>query len=115
MEIGSAHVSAPPTSTHTPPPSRSCQQLLAMKACSSEAVAPAALGSFLFLASYLNINDPDWILWSSAYGLGGVICGWTVLLQGLNAETETTGGKDSSMIRRSVVIGGVAQAESTNF
>lgn len=45
----------------------------------SDVVAPIALGAFFLLASYLNLNDPDWILWSTAYALGAVVCGWSAL------------------------------------
>lgn len=46
---------------------------------SSEVVGPAALGAFFLSASYLNLNDPDWVLWSTAYALGAVVCGWSAL------------------------------------
>lgn len=43
-----------------------------------EITAPAAFGAFLVVAAHLNLNDPDWLLFSTAYALGAVICGWTV-------------------------------------
>lgn len=55
-----------------------------MALISSEIVGPAALGAFFFLASYLNLNDPDWALWSTAYALGAAVCGWSAL-QGAGA------------------------------
>lgn len=44
----------------------------------SEIAAPFALGVFFLFAAYLNLNDPDWILWSTAYTVGALVCGWTV-------------------------------------
>lgn len=64
---------------------------------SSNVVAPAALGAFFLLAGYLNLNDPDWALWSTAYALGGAICGWTVLQAGADRAL-----KDTSSLRRFV-------------
>lgn len=58
-----------------------------MALLSSDIVAPSALGTFLLLASYLNLNDPDWILWSTAYALGAAVCGWSAL-QGAGASED---------------------------
>eukprot|EP00752_Nemacystus_decipiens_P002079 g1990.t1 len=65
---------------------------------SSEVVGPAALGAFFLLASYLNLNDPDWVLWSTAYALGAAVCGWSAL-QGVGAEQDA-----ASRTRRSVAM-----------
>lgn len=46
---------------------------------SSDVLAPTALGAFFFLAGYLNLNDPDWLLWSTAYALGAAVCLWSAL------------------------------------
>lgn len=56
----------------------------------SEAAAPAALGVFFLFASYLNLNDPDWLLWSTAYALGAAICVWTAL-RGWTVGTDGMG------------------------
>lgn len=72
---------------------------------SSEVVAPATLGSFFFLAAYLNLNDPDWALWSTAYVLGALICVWTALQGGGGGGGEAataaeSADKDVSWARR---------------
>ena len=54
-------------------------------------VGPTALGTFLLLASYLNLNDPDWILWSTAYAVGAAVCGWSAL-QGAGAAKNGASG-----------------------
>lgn len=56
----------------------------------SQVLGPATLGAFFFLAAYLNLNDPDWLLWSTAYALGALICFWTAL-RGTTASAEGTG------------------------
>ncbi|CAM9549480.1 unnamed protein product [Scytosiphon promiscuus] len=75
---------------------------------SSDVVAPAALGAFFLLASYLNLNDPDWILWSTAYALGAAVCGWTALqgagASGPGAAAESKSKEDASRTRRSVAM-----------
>ncbi|CAM9876465.1 unnamed protein product [Pylaiella littoralis] len=73
---------------------------------SSEVVAPIALGAFFLLASYLNLNDPDWLLWSTAYALGAAVCLWSAL-QGASAAAEGVSGKtkdDASRTRRSAAM-----------
>lgn len=72
-----------------------------MPLLSSDIVAPSALGTFLLLASYLNLNDPDWMLWSTAYALGAVVCGWSAL-QGVGAskEADRTARDGASRTRR---------------
>ena len=67
---------------------------------SSEIAVPAAFGAFLVVASYLNLNDPDWLIFSTVYALGAVVCGWTVL-QGLLESGSSDAEKDSlSQLRR---------------
>lgn len=74
---------------------------------SSNVVAPTTLGAFLFVAAYLNLNDPDWLLWSTAYSLGGLICLWTAL-RGATAAAENTGEDVSRTRRRVAMIYGAA-------
>lgn len=66
-----------------------------------QAVAISALGSFFAFAAYLNLNDPDWILWSTAYALGALVCGWTVM-SGMGGHDAAVAGslKESSRTRR---------------
>ncbi|CAM9293333.1 unnamed protein product [Hapterophycus canaliculatus] len=75
---------------------------------SPDVVAPAALGSFFLLASYLNLNDPDWILWSTAYALGAAVCGWSALqgagTSGTGTAAESPAKGDASWTRRSVAM-----------
>ncbi|CAM9625123.1 unnamed protein product [Ectocarpus sp. 13 AM-2016] len=68
----------------------------------SDVVAPIALGAFFFLASYLNLNDPDWILWSTAYALGAVVCGWSALQAAgaVGRGARGTAKDDASYTRR---------------
>jgi Transmembrane family 220, helix len=37
-------------------------------------LALLAAAAFLFFSSYVNLNDPDAWLWSTAYGLAGTLC-----------------------------------------
>ena len=75
-----------------------------MSGGSSEVVAPAALGAFFLLAAYLNLNDPDWVLWSTAYSLGALICFWTAL-RGATAASAGSAGGDASRTRRCAISG----------
>lgn len=68
---------------------------------SSEVVGPAALGAFFLLASYLNLNDPDWVLWSTAYALGAAVCGWSALQEaGAAGSAEGVAQDAASRARR---------------
>lgn len=75
-----------------------------MALSSSEVVAPTALGAFFLMAGYLNLNDPDWLLWSTAYALGAAVCLWSAMQgAGAVAAAAGVGGKpkgDASQTRR---------------